>query len=118
MVAMTMKRLLSTTTVALLLGCLATPAIAQSNGREIQIRVDERGYHPGSVHVERGETVTLVFTRTTARGCGGTLVIPSRNVRRELPVDQPVSVRLSIRERERLSFTCGMGMYRGSLVVD
>lgn len=113
-----MKYLSSVGAVLALLVCLTMPAAAQNNGRQIQIRVDERGYHPGSVHVERGETITLVFTRTTSRGCGGTLVIPSRNIRRELPVNESVSVRLTIRERDRLTFTCGMGMYRGSLVVD
>ena len=102
----------------MLLTCFVSSVAAQSDGRQIQIRVDEHGYHPGRVHVARGETVTLVFTRTTSRGCGGTVMIPSRNIRRELPVGQPVSIRLTIRERESLAFTCGMGMYRGSVVVD
>jgi plastocyanin domain-containing protein len=93
---------------------------AQDDGspREIAIRVDERGYHPGSVRVRPGERVTLVFTRTTSRGCGGTVVIPSRDIRRTLPVDEPVSITLTVPERDRLAFTCGMGMYRGALVVD
>lgn len=104
--------------VLLSIALLAAPAVGQDAPRRIDVRVDERGYHPGTIPVERGETVTLVFTRTTSRGCGGTLVVPSRDIRRELPVDRPVEITLTIRDRERLTFTCGMGMYRGALVVD
>jgi plastocyanin domain-containing protein len=110
------RRVFLSSVVACVLG--ASAASAQSDARRIEIRVDQRGYHPGTVRVREGETVTLVFTRTTSRGCGGTVVIPSRDIRRELPVGEPVEITLTIRERERLTFTCGMGMYRGALVVD
>ena len=99
-----------------------TAASAQSpstqSPRRIDIRVDERGYHPARVPVRPGETVTLVFTRTSSRGCGGTVVIPSRDVRRELPVGRPVEITLAIRDREEITFTCGMGMFRGALLVE
>lgn len=99
------------------LACAST-GTAQDTVRRVEIRVDERGYHPGTVRVQPGETITLVFTRTTSAGCGGTVVIPSRNIRRQLPVNEPVEITVTVRERESLSFTCGMGMYRGSVVVD
>lgn len=102
---------------AIVLACAST-AMAQDPVRRVDIRVDERGYHPGTVRVQPGETITLILTRTTERGCGGTVVIPSRNIRRALPVNRPVEITLTVRERESLSFTCGMGMYRGSIVVD
>lgn len=112
-----MKCLGSIFVVGVLVAC-ASAAVAQGDARRIPIRVDERGYHPGTVRVRPGETVTLVFTRTSDRGCGGTLVVPSQHLRRELPLNQPVEVTLAIRDRESLSFTCGMGMYRGSVVVE
>ena len=105
--------------VALAIACtFANTAFAQDAARRVDIRVDERGYHPGTVRVQPGETNTLAFTRTTERGCGGTVVIPSRNIRRELPLNRAVEITLTVGERESLSFTCGMGMYRGSIVVD
>lgn len=113
-----MSRSITATALALSLLAGVTAQAQDSSPRRIAIQVDERGYHPASVRVSRGETVTLVFTRTTRRGCGGTIVIPSRDIRRELPVNEEVEITLTIRERERLTFTCGMGMYRGSLVVD
>lgn len=112
-----MKYLRSIFVVGVLLAC-ASAALAQGDARRIPIRVDEQGYHPGTVRVGPGEAVTLVFTRTSNRGCGGTLVVPSRNIRRELPLNRPVEVTLTIRDQESLSFTCGMGMYRGSVVVE
>jgi plastocyanin domain-containing protein len=102
------------------LGAAAASAQSASgpSPRRVDIRVDERGYHPARVPVRPGETVTLVFTRTSSRGCGGSVVIPSRAVRRELPVGRPVEITLTIRDREEVTFTCGMGMYRGALLVE
>lgn len=104
--------------VALLGLALGATSVSAQEPRRVEIRLDERGYHPDRVHVRQGETVTLVFTRTSAAGCGGTIVIPSRDLRRELPVGRAVEITLTVRDREELTFTCGMGMYRGALVVD
>ena len=111
------RRALLVALLGLALG--ATSVRAQEPGpRRVEIQLDERGYHPDRVPVRPGETVTLVFTRTAAAGCGGTIVIPSRDIRRELPVGHAVEITLTVRGREELTFTCGMGMYRGALVVD
>lgn len=112
-----MRQKLSILIVSALLAC-ASAGSAQSGARRIPIRVDEQGYHPGTVRARPGETLTLVFTRTTERGCGGTLVVPSLDLRRELPLNRPVEVTLTVPEPGAVSFTCGMGMYRGSVVVE
>ena len=104
--------------VALLGLALGVTSARAQQPRRIEIRIDGRGYHPDRVTVRRGETVVLVFTRTTAAGCGGTVVIPSRDIRRDLPVGRAVEITLTVRDREELTFTCGMGMLRGALVVD
>ncbi|MEC7519670.1 MAG: cupredoxin domain-containing protein [Myxococcota bacterium] len=109
-------RILSSVLLSLTLSLITSVTLADPP-RRFEITVDERGYHPGSVEVERGERITLVFTRTSERGCGGTLVIPSHDIRRELPVGERVAVTLDVGDRDRVAFTCGMGMYRGALVV-
>jgi len=61
--------------------------------------------------------VKLAFTRTDVENCGGTVMFPSQNIRRELPVGLTVLVELTPQASGELNFTCGMNMYRGALVV-
>jgi plastocyanin domain-containing protein len=81
-----------------------------------EIEVDARGYHPDRVEARAGEPVTLVFTRTTEEGCGEELVIAAHDVRRELPVGEPVEVTFTPQAGD-VTFACGMDMYRGTVIV-
>ncbi len=83
----------------------------------IAIRVDGSGYHPGSVHAPAGKPARLVFTRTSDEGCGQQLVFPTLDIRKDLPLNQPVIVDLTMPASGSVAFTCGMNMLRGSLVV-
>ena len=58
------------------------------------------GYVPDKVPVKAGEEVTLVFTRTIKSHCLAEVMIPSLNVKKDLPQDQPVA-RGERQERER-----------------
>jgi plastocyanin domain-containing protein len=60
--------------------------------------------------------VTLVFTRTADDGCGAQLVFPSLNIRRDLPLNEPVEVAFTPTVGTT-AFTCGMSMLRGSVVA-
>ena len=83
----------------------------------LRITVDGAGYHPASVTVPASRPATLVFTRTSDDGCGQQLVFPDINLQRDLPLNQPVVVTVNAPATGQLAFTCGMGMYRGSVVV-
>ena len=82
-----------------------------------EITVDAEGYHPTSVAARAGEPVTLVFRRVTEEGCGEELVIADEDIRRDLPVGEPVEVTFIPSHAGSIAFTCGMGMYRGAVVV-
>jgi len=95
-----------------------TNAKAQTSPADaIKITVSGAGYEPSSIQVEKGQTIKLAFLRTDAKNCGGTIVFPSLNIRRELPVGQTVVVELTPKESGELAFTCGMNMYQGALIV-
>jgi plastocyanin domain-containing protein len=83
----------------------------------LRITVDGEGYHPATVTVPASRPATLVFTRTSDDGCGQQLVFPDINLRRDLPLNQPVVVTVNAPATGRLAFTCGMDMYRGAVVV-
>lgn len=84
----------------------------------IRINVTASGYEPSQVSVKRGQALKLAFYRTDAQNCAGTVTFPQLNISRELPVGQPVVIELTPQEAGDVSFTCGMGMYKGTLVVE
>jgi plastocyanin domain-containing protein len=86
--------------------------------REIAITVDAVGYHPAESHAKGGEPVRLLVTRTTDDGCGQELVVPSLNVKRELPLKQAVAIELTMPQKGSVGFECGMGMMHGSIVAE
>lgn len=99
-------------------GASATPpatVTAPANGR-VEVVVDATGYHPSTINASAGQALTLVFRRTSDEGCGQQVVFPAQHIQRDLPLNQPVEVTITP-SAGTLSFTCGMNMYRGSVVV-
>lgn len=92
------------------------PAQPDENGR-IEIEVRAAGYVPASVAATPGQPLTLVFTRTADVKCGEELVFPEHDIRKELPLNEPVEVQITPTAGERITFTCGMDMYRGAIVA-
>lgn len=95
------------------------PQIQQqvTTANRIAVRVDGQGYNPASVNAPAGQPIQLEFTRTTDQTCGKEVVFPSLNIRRDLPLNQPVAVALTMPASGSLAFTCGMDMFRGSIVA-
>src|SRR5262245_35690116 len=108
------------TTVLLLSAACAkkTPAAAPDGRTEISIKVDAVGYHPAEARAPGGKPVRLVFTRTTDDGCGQELLVPSAGIKKDLPLNQPVPIDLTMPASGKLAFSCGMDMYRGSIIAD
>lgn len=103
--------------VLLLAACGAETAAEPIAARRIPIEVGSSSYNPAEVTARVGEAITLVVTRTSEQGCGDVLVIPSENVRRDLPLNEAVEVTLTPTAAGTLRFTCGMDMFDGAIVV-
>jgi hypothetical protein len=89
-----------------------------AKAQRVNIEVTAQGYTPDTVEAKAGEPLTLVFKRTTEKGCGERLVFPGLDIERELPLNEAVTINLTPEEDQTIAFTCGMGMYEGSVVVD
>jgi plastocyanin domain-containing protein len=89
----------------------------KAHTRTIKIKVDKNGFSPASIEVEAGHKLNLVFNRADKDNCGNIIVFPKLKIRKTLPVGKDVIVSLTPREAGNITFTCGMGIYKGSLVV-
>jgi plastocyanin domain-containing protein len=93
-------------------------APAADGSPTIQIKVDAVGYHPSEAKAKAGKPVRLEFTRTSDEGCGQQLVFPTLDIKKDLPLNEPVTVDLTMPVSGKVAFTCGMDMYRGSLIAE
>jgi plastocyanin domain-containing protein len=99
-------------------GCGDEPLPPPTDGRPVvSVQVGATGYDPAVVTGEAGKPLRLVFRRTTDKGCGQQLVIPAEKIQRDLPLDQPVAVDVTVPSSGKLAFTCGMGHYDGAVVA-
>jgi plastocyanin domain-containing protein len=94
----------------------ATAASGATGTADLQLTVDGTGYHPASISAPSGKPVRLTITRTSDEGCGQQIVFPSLNIRRDLPLNQAVTVEFTMPASGSVAFTCGMDMLRGSIV--
>jgi plastocyanin domain-containing protein len=59
----------------------------------------------------------LTFTRTTNKTCATSVVLPSLNIRRDLPLNEPVDRRFTPAKTGEIRFVCGMNMLSGTIVI-
>ncbi|CAN5914284.1 hypothetical protein BH11MYX4_BH11MYX4_02180 [soil metagenome] len=95
----------------------AAPVAAPASGGTTAITVDSDGFKPNAVKLKKGAPATLVFTRTTDETCATEVVFPQLDIKKELPKGKPVSITIPTDKEQTLTFQCGMGMYKSSVVI-
>ena len=83
-----------------------------------EIEANSEGYVPAMVHVEPGQEVTLIFTRTTDETCATEVVMPMHDIEVDLPLNEPVEVTFVADESGEIEYSCGMNMWKGKVVVN
>jgi plastocyanin domain-containing protein len=83
----------------------------------VSVNITRTGYEPGSLNLKRGVPARIVFTRRTDATCAKEVVIPDYGINRPLPLNEAVVVTLTPRKTGKFTFTCGMNMMRGKIVV-
>jgi plastocyanin domain-containing protein len=91
--------------------------VAAAGQTSIPITVDGDGFKPSSVKFKKGAPATLVFTRTTDETCATEVVFPQLDIKKELPKGKAVAITIPTDKEQTLTFQCGMGMYKSSVII-
>jgi cobalt-zinc-cadmium efflux system membrane fusion protein len=88
-----------------------------AHGQAAKVLVTEQGYEPAKVTLRADEPARITFVRTTDNTCGTDVVFPSLNIRRPLPLNEPVVIEFTPKGTGDIGFVCGMNMLRGTVLV-
>lgn len=97
----------------------ADPAtVSVVDGKQVVVITARTGsYSPAVVEARSGVSTTLVVRSDQAQGCVRSFIIPSRDVDEVLPVVGETRVELGVLQAGRIDYSCGMGMYTGTITV-
>ncbi len=109
--------LLNALLLAVVLTAGATISVAKPRLQSARIEIGPKGFQPTSIKLRRGVRTRLTFLRTTDATCAKEIVLTDFEIRRALPLNQPVVITFTPRKRGPLTFACGMNMMRGQLIV-
>ena len=85
--------------------------------QEIDITV-RGGYAPDRVVVRAGSPVRLNFYRDETSSCSESVVFADFQIARQLPAFKKTAVEFTPERPGEFTWTCGMSMMRGKLVVE
>lgn len=86
--------------------------------RTVVLSVTTEGFVPAEVKVRKGEPLKLVITRTVERTCATEIVLAGTGIRRDLPLNRPVEIKLTPDKAGTMKYACAMGMVGGVLLVE
>ena len=91
---------------------------AKINGNQQTINiVVSGGYTPHKIQLRQGIPAKLVFTRKDTSSCLEEIVLPDFGVQRKLPVDKDVTIEVKPDKAGRFTYSCGMHMFFGEVIV-
>jgi len=90
---------------------------SSESAQTAKVIVTEQGYEPAKVTLRAGTPARITFVRTTDKTCGTEVVFPSLNIKRALPLNQPIVIEFTPAKPGDIAFDCGMNMLHGTVVV-
>ena len=82
-----------------------------------KVVVSEQGFEPAKVTLRAGVPARITFVRTTDKTCGTEVVFPSLDIKRALPLNEPVVIEFTPAKSGDIAFACGMNMLHGTVIV-
>ncbi|OZM70685.1 hypothetical protein CFN78_23715 [Amycolatopsis antarctica] len=95
-----------------------TAATSTVDGQQtVSITARTGSYSPANVHARPGTPTTLVVRSEAAQGCVRSFIIPGHDIDEVLPVNGETRIELGVLQPGRLDYSCGMGMYTGTITI-
>lgn len=94
-----------------------SPQGSREGVQSVTVILNENGYQPASFKLRKGVPVRVTFLRKVEVTCGTEIVLEEYNIKRELPLNQPVVVEFTPSRTGEFKFACGMGMLRGTVLI-
>ena len=91
-------------------------AVTESGVQEIKVTV-KGGYSPDVIVVKAGAPVRLDFYRDETASCSEQVIFGDFGIARDLPAFKTTSIEFTPDKTGEFTFTCGMNMLRGKLIV-
>ena len=97
-----------------------TRVVAQSSQGGVQeLRVTVKGgYSPDRIVVTQGRPVKIDFYRDETSSCSEEVIFGDFGIARQLPAFQTTAIEFTPDKAGEFTFTCGMNMLRGKLIVE
>ena len=96
---------------------VAAPTPAADGVQRILINAEDTGYSPSNVMAKAGIPTTVTFRTNNTEGCTRALLWDSFGVERVLPTTGDTAIEIGELEPGTYTYTCGMGMYEGSITA-
>jgi len=82
----------------------------------VDITVDG-GYSPNTISILQGKTTKLRFIRKDRNSCLEEVVLGDFKIKKYLPLNQKVTVEIKPQKKGEFTYSCGMNMFHGKIVV-
>lgn len=89
---------------------------SESGVQEIRVMV-KGGYDPDVIVVKQGKPVRLDFYRDETASCSEQVIFGDFGIARDLPAFKTTQIQFTPETPGEFTFTCGMNMMRGKLIV-
>jgi plastocyanin domain-containing protein len=92
-------------------------SVGEAGVQEIDVTV-KGGYSPDAIVVRKGMPVRLNFYRDETSSCSEQVIFGDFRIARSLPAFKTTPVEFTPDKAGEFTFTCGMNMLRGKLIVE
>lgn len=75
------------------------------------------GYSPEVISIPKGKLTKINFIRTDPTDCLEEVVLGDFKIRKQLPLNQKITVEITPQKSGEYRFTCGMNMFHGKIMV-
>ena len=75
------------------------------------------GYSPEVISILKGKTTKINFIRKDPNSCLEEVVLSDFKIRKYLPLNQKITVKITPQQKGEFKYACGMNMFHGKIIV-